>query len=241
MRKKNREETPRDFRIAFRAAESFRGLSKPFLQKVGDDIETCHERAVQDIGGLISSATSMAFSVELYLKSLRALLQMHIPQRHDLWALYKDLPKEHKLSIDKVYVAIGDPAGLPVYALHLQLSVGRFKPDQMAAEEKEDAEKKYPKSINSLLKRNKDAFHNWRYLYEKGNAKRLTSFHYEFYHLAILTDVLHAHIQKNDPGNPQYDPVHTEGATEAGTKGGAPRSNNSTAVSVGLRARGIAP
>jgi hypothetical protein len=55
--------------VAIQAADSFRALSKPFLDHVaGCDINTANARAAQDFGGMIASATSLALAVELYLR-----------------------------------------------------------------------------------------------------------------------------------------------------------------------------
>ena len=92
MRKKNNQDKNRDYRFAFQCAESFFGLANPYLEKIGADLNGGVMAASKDPGGLISSATNLALALELYLKSLRAGLELSVPETHNLWSLYKTLP-----------------------------------------------------------------------------------------------------------------------------------------------------
>ena len=60
--------------------------------------------ALKDLGGLIASATILSLSVELYLKSLRMILGMSIPDKHHLWSLYKVLPSNIRSDIEKTII-----------------------------------------------------------------------------------------------------------------------------------------
>lgn len=203
VRKKNGAEPPRDFRMAFQAAGSFHQLAMPFLERVGTG-ENAHERAARDFGGFVASATSMALSLELYLKSLRAMLGMPIPQTHDLWSLYKSLPTDVKRAISEPYDKRRNNKKKGEWtSFQIQLSVGTFNQKQKEEADAEDDDKESPDySLNKLLKRNKDAFLNWRYIYEKGSHSKIVRLQYDFFHLGLMATIVKELIQNSDPKNP---------------------------------------
>lgn len=180
-----------DAGVAIVAADAFRDQSQPFLQRVGPDIRTAHERAVHDVGGMIASATSLALSVELYLKALRLLVGFGVPAHHDLSALFMGLPKDLKDSVEQHYISLGHPPGVDVHTLTLKLSVGPFSKEQLA--ERNEAGVKQDHSLKSVLKRSKDAFQTWRYLHERGDPAKISTFSYEFYYLGAAADAMRAH------------------------------------------------
>jgi hypothetical protein len=178
-----------DAGVAIVAADAFREQSQAFLQGVGPASGTAHEHAVQDYGDMIASATSLALSVELYLKALRILVGFRVPAHHDLWALFKGLPKELKESIERHYASLWDHHGSDVHTS--VASVGSFSKEQLA--ETNDADGPQDNSLRSVLKRSKDAFQTWRYLHERGNCTKISEFSYEFYYLGAAADVMQAH------------------------------------------------
>ena len=64
-----------EFLLVFLSADAFRACSRPFRQKVaGLSIDAAIAKAIKDFGGLVASATTLALSVELYLKALRMVM-----------------------------------------------------------------------------------------------------------------------------------------------------------------------
>ena len=85
-------------------ADSFRKLSKVFTDSlIGLDRETLPQRLKEDFGGLVASATNLTLALELYLKSLRIVLGLSVPQHHNLWDLYKAVPQGYKTQIEQRY------------------------------------------------------------------------------------------------------------------------------------------
>lgn len=182
-----------DAGFAIVAADAFLEQSQPFLQRIGRDIETAHERAVRDIGGMIASATSLALAVELYLKALRLLVGLRAPRYHDLWALFTALPQDLKDSVEQYYISLGGPQGADIHTLNVKLSVGPFREEQLAESDRKKTGRAQDNSLKSVLKRSKDAFQTWRYLYERGNPAAISTFHYEFHYLGAAANAVRAH------------------------------------------------
>ncbi|MGH9908483.1 MAG: hypothetical protein ACRD8U_23220 [Pyrinomonadaceae bacterium] len=188
-----RKQAMPDAGVAIVAADAFREQSQPFLQRVGPDISTAHERAVRDIGGLIASATSLALAVELYLKALRILVGLQVTAHHDLWALFKGLPKEIKDSVEQYYGSLGGPQGSDIHTLTVKVSVGPFTKEQLAESDKEENGSAQDNSLKSVLKRSKDAFLTWRYFHEQGDRAAISVFHYEFHYLGAAAEAVRVH------------------------------------------------
>ena len=137
---------------------------------------------------------------------------MYIPQSHDLWSLYKDLPKEVKRSISEAYDQRKDKKNREEWAsFEVQISVGPFKERQKKEADLKDKDKGLNDySLNKLLKRNKDAFLNWRYLYEKGSNSKIIRFQYDFFHIGLVATIVKEVIENSDPKNPNN--LHKTGA-----------------------------
>ena len=203
MRKKPEQKKNRDFRFAFKCAQSFFDLSKPFLEEVGADLNGGVLVAAQDPGALVSAATNLSLSLELFIKSLRIGLGLSVSDTHNLWALYKSLPnnvkqiieykynqkvsstpKENVLKLNVAYEhdSTGDGPKAPVFPKHQSLST-EAKP---------------------LLKRSSNAFVTWRYIYESVKpGERYFFIALEYSHLILLLESIKEYIQENDPKNKQ--------------------------------------
>ena len=176
--------------LAINTADAFWGHSRPFLERVGRDITTAHERAIRDVGGMVASATNLAFSIEMYLKALRVLSGIAVIASHDLWALYKTLPLHMKTSIESRYSSLGSVPQNDVHTLELQVSIGPFCENQEAGGGSNNPGIREGNSLESVMKRNKDVFQTWRYIYERGTVGKICEFRYEFYFLDNVAKVL---------------------------------------------------
>ena len=165
------------------SADAFRKLSDYFLEVIGRD-SMCSEHATRDFGGCIASVTNLSLALELYLKALYLLSGLQVPTTHDLWSLFEGLPQSVKSTIIACYKRLPEaPAGIKV--LEIQLSVGPFKGDPPFPDSNLDY------SLENVLKRSKDAFQTWRYLYERGKREHVLNIAYEFYYLGTIATVLH--------------------------------------------------
>ena len=168
--------------VAIMSADAFKKLSEYFLDAIGRD-SMCNERASRDLGGLIASVTNLSLALELYLKALYLLSGLQVPTAHDLWSLFEGLPQSVKSTIIACYKKLPKaPAGIKV--LQIQVSVGPFKGDPLFPDHKSDY------SLENVLKRSKDAFQTWRYLYERGKQERVLNIAYEFQYLGTIATVL---------------------------------------------------
>jgi hypothetical protein len=86
------------------------------------------EAAKKDFGGMIASATNLAFAIELYMKALRILNGLGPMHTHDLADLYANFPKELRQAIKTTYDAgpkKPDPFSLHESASRRDLPQGR--------------------------------------------------------------------------------------------------------------------
>ena len=51
------------------------------------------------IGELSACATNLSLAIELYLKTLRVLRRCSVPDTHDIWCLFKNMPADLKTDI----------------------------------------------------------------------------------------------------------------------------------------------
>ncbi len=202
-RKKSREqEHPHaDPRLALASADAFRAWSRPFLQRLaGLHMDAANQEAAKDIGGLVASVTTLALSIELYLKALWMLLAITpahrsafgkgAPGRHNLWTLYKRLPLGLRKSIESMYERVPEPPVTEGVAFHAQIA-----PADLAGADTSKSPTPPDNSIAGILKRSSDAFLTWRYLHESGRPGRVVTLHYEFHFLGLIADSLRAHAQ----------------------------------------------
>lgn len=183
-----------DVGTALVAADAFRQHAHIFLNAIGTDMEAAHHRAIQRLGELIASATELTLAVELYLKILWMRLGLNVPETHDLWSLFKNLPNEQlRTSIIKAYDNSNPVTGSEVASLELAISVGPFQEDQMQAAETERTKKKHGPSLKAVLLRCSNGFQAWRYLHEQGKPGQVRLVEYEFARLDTIAEVVRAH------------------------------------------------
>jgi HEPN domain-containing protein len=147
-----------------------------------------------DIGFVIAAATEMCLAVELYLKAIWIRLGLDVPDTHNLWKLFKDLPSsEFAEVIYQVYEKQNAelPPGGPALA-RLYLSVG--------TEEDHELERPELHSVKDVLKYCEDGFVTWRYLFEKGEHGKTLAFDFPFARLKIIAQILR-NIKYGPEGN----------------------------------------
>lgn len=188
MRKRKQVHTP-NVALAIQSADAFLKLSKSFLDSVGTDMQSSHQRAVRDLGGMIASATNLSLAVELYLKSLRLLQSLDPTTDHDLWALFQGLPEWLKDSVAREYQKNnkGVPTGV---AVSFELAMAPRVPGEAEVQELNRQRPANDNSLDAVLKRSRNAFQTWRYLHEKGDSQRIVMFRYDFHFLGCAAMAL---------------------------------------------------
>ena len=183
--------------IALKAADAFRSHSQIFIGSLGNSLDRAAQHAAQNLGDFIASATMLSLALELYLKALRATINITIPETHDLWALYKKLPQELKKSIECSYTKINSNNEEKLAGLELAIWVGRQPPIDDPPEVNKEKEKTDSyNDLRSVLFRSRNAFQTWRYLHEMGKKNCYVLFKYEFHRLGLICDIIREHILK---------------------------------------------
>ncbi|WP_199930361.1 hypothetical protein [Sedimenticola thiotaurini] len=201
MRKKSEQEKNRDFRFAFKCAQSFFELSKPFLEEVGSDLNGGVLVAAQDPGALVSAATNLSLSLELFIKSLRVGLGLSVPDTHNFWALYKSLPNNVKQIIESKYnQKVSNTPKEKLFKLNVA-----YEHDSTGDGPKAPVfpnQQGLSTEVKPLLKRSSNAFVTWRYIYESVKpGERYFFITLEYSHLIILLETIKEYIRENDPKN----------------------------------------
>lgn len=169
------------------SANAYYALSLVFTSKlpfhIGDPIpDVSMEEA-------IASATNRVLSLELYLKALLIGANVHFPADHDLPTLYQRLPEYIQVEVEKDFNrkrVIADDPNVLAQGIHwFQLTQKTGKPIGKLAKPKP-----IDNTLDGLLERNRRAFIESRYLFDKAKFDESSVFVYEHLRLAILCNVL---------------------------------------------------
>jgi hypothetical protein len=169
------------------SANAYYALSLVFTKKlpiyVNDPIPEV------DMEEAVASGTNRVLALELYLKALLIGAGVHFPADHDLPTLYQRLPEYIRIEIEKEFSkkrAIADDPNVLAQGTHwFQLTQ---KPGQPI--EKLTIPKPVDNTLAGLLERNRRAFMESRYLFDKAKFDESSVFVYEHLRLAILCSVL---------------------------------------------------
>jgi hypothetical protein len=142
-----------------------------------------------DMEEAIASATNRVLALELYLKALLIGAGVHFPADHDLPTLYQTLPEYIRIEVEKEFSkkkAIADDPNILAQGIHwFQLTQ---KPGQSI--EKLAKAPRIDNTLVGLLERNRKAFIESRYLFDKAKFHESSIFVYEHLRLALLCSVL---------------------------------------------------
>lgn len=183
--------------VALHCADSFRETAESFI--IGKfkslpkgDLSFWHP----SFGDIAACATNLAFALEIYLKCLR--LQVGLPPRaaagagHDLWRLYKELPNDVRKDIEARY----ERGRTQPYPANASISFAMQR-SPLAADWYAGPEKSM--EFEQVLKRSKDTFVSWRYVFEiqepdKRHGRRQT---FEYLLLFFACVAINAVISRN--------------------------------------------
>ena len=174
--------------IAAQAADGFYRQSQGFVQSI--PVDSGVTSATISMGDLICSATCVALSIELFLKSLLILVGRPVPATHDLRDLYEAVPEGYKRAIRAFHRR--QVTGRPGEAVSLRMVYGGdgSGPPQGPLPDQAEGD-----SVEAVLERNRDAFCSWRYLHEIALQQGPVVVDYEYRQLskiaAAVSDTCH--------------------------------------------------
>jgi hypothetical protein len=193
------EPLPGKSAFAFSVGESFYNVALPVL----DDLAAGLQEGANNAAALRTSVgvavTNLGFALEMYLKSLRLLVGVDVPETHDLWALYKSLPVEVKNSLELRYNdSVAAREGTTLFTLSFMVEaapVGRRPQPEFPKREEVRSD------VPNLLRRAGRLAVNWRYPHDAVPfGKRLSPVqNFEHSHLRIFRDALVAEIRGRHP------------------------------------------
>jgi hypothetical protein len=196
----NKKIVPVDYALLVDCAESFQKMGELFIDRIYQQFpEESSREPPSGLGELVCCATNLAFSLELYLKALHARLGEAYLQEHDLSKLYTTLPAEVRKSIERSYEGYVKSVPAGVHA-SITVAKGPRAPPKWTSYSNES------KDLPSVLRRSRDIFRSWRYLFEvrlQGEGSYEThQFEYLLLHLACKA----LRTQVRSEGNPAAAP-----------------------------------
>ena len=132
------------------------------------------------------AAVNFALATELYLKAIHLLNKIRPSDTHELWKLFKTLPRITMELIEREYIQQLSTKPDLLKSIHMTVSRGA-----------EDAQKEFPMSpdtVKKLLVRHNHSFISWRYLHEF--TSKGCDYHFDFHEMDIFCTALNAHIIK---------------------------------------------
>jgi hypothetical protein len=158
----NKERKPQD---ALACGEAFQNLAEEIIAKIGTIKEDPSQDMPPELADVVVCATNLGFAIELYLKALLIHLDLQAPHVHDLRALYDAIPQPVRAIIENVY-----DAALPdeVRQLHGRVSITLAKGP---IEKPRWDDYRVSLGLPDLLRRSRDLFQSWRYIFEFSQHK----------------------------------------------------------------------
>lgn len=190
MARKSRNSTIYNANVAILAGDSFRKHAHIFLSTLGNDINVAHIVAAGDVGGLISSATTLALAVELYLKAHTIIVGLPVAETHHLWTLYKSLPEALKGIVESNYNKQNPTGGSASCGLEVAIDTDFTNKEEVNEWSMRRVSPDTDSSLKAVLVRSSDAFKNWRYLHEHSTDSKLAVLKYEYMRLDLIAHLL---------------------------------------------------
>lgn len=130
------------------------------------------------------AAVNFALASELYLKAAHLLNSSRPSDTHELWKLFKTLPRITMELIEQEYVQQLSTKPDLLKSIHMTISRGSG-----------DSQKEFPlppDTIKKLLVHHNHSFVNWRYLHEF--TSKGYDYHFDFHEMNIFCEVIKTHI-----------------------------------------------
>jgi len=150
-----------EIQAAFACGEAFQRLAEELIPKIGSTKEESSQAMSNELGDIVVCAANLAFAIELYLKALLMLLNLPVPQVHDLRDLYDKIPQRVRELIESVYET--------AWSEQARQLRGRVSVTLAKGPREEPPWNDYTKEslvLPDLLARSKNLFQSWRYIFE---------------------------------------------------------------------------
>jgi HEPN domain-containing protein len=180
--------------MACLVADGFFNAASSFFSKLPRGVNESAQAAIEQRGELAAAATSLALAIELYLKALAIRFGKRPVKTHDLTKLFGELPSELQDSIEATYVKFS--ANTPqdaISAFEMFVTTAPYPPTEAEV----TALRRHfrsCKTVRSLLESEKDAFQNWRYVYEPDMPSGVSFIQIEFRRLNAVAKILRAKL-----------------------------------------------
>lgn len=143
------------------------------------------ENKIFGFQGLMPTAVNFNLAVELYLKALHLLIYKKSKSGHQLWNLFKSLPKNTKENIESQYKSNFDKSVEGLSSYKFILTKGKNKND----EDKRPKDNDKNPEIKKLLLTHNDSFEKWRYIHEINNPEGF-EYEYDFKTMYAFTEAI---------------------------------------------------
>lgn len=181
-----------DLGVLVDCAESFQRVGESLMPKIRERVPEGSSLKPAGLGDLVCCAANLGFSLELYLKALHSHMGNDAPRGHDLLELYSALPTKARESMERAFDELVNSASHEARA-YASISVAKGA-ETSPAWPSYPAE---PKDLESVLRRSKDVFVSWRYLFEVEIPEHETHQTHQFEYLLLdfACKVLRAHLK----------------------------------------------
>lgn len=171
-----------DYVAALDSADAFFALGTDFLPGAALRLpEGTFRRTPRGLGTIVGAATNLSLALELYLKALRIVLRLPVPKSHNLRTLYGGLPGRTRAKIEKRYELLREKVPRPTPA-GIRITKGPATAPKLGDNGQTDYD------LPSVLRRSRDSFSSWRYIFEfrppSGSQYQSHQFEYLFIDMA---------------------------------------------------------
>lgn len=167
------------------AADGFYTLAQILVKSLPSDLATVPSMARPEHGDVMASVTNYILAIELYFKAILKICHQRVPRTHDLISLFERVPEPVGSYIISKYNA------LPVDRSKAAALILYFSPVQNFPLSEEARDHNISDvSFEAVLERNRNAFVQWRYLYEDFDRSEVKAFTYEYSSLGLICEAL---------------------------------------------------
>ena len=174
-----------DVGVAVLSGDAFYFHAEQFVKYAAPQFSSAGQRAATSIGEMIASATSLALSVEIYMKALLLQRGCAVPKTHELPDLFSNLPTPVQQQVESAYERLraAEGPGTAEFVVHISRSPGA--PPSFAR-----GTQAPNLSLRSVLRRSSSAFVTWRYLFAHPLTESGAPLVYEFLRLGFAAQAI---------------------------------------------------
>lgn len=166
MKRSSETKKQRSTHAALLCGKAFQKVAEGFIPRIQLIRAESSLDLSEELGDLVACAANLGFAIELYIKALLSQLHLPVPQTHDLRTLYDAIPSQVRELIESTYDS-AMPDQVRELGGHVSITVakGPLQPPQW------DDYASVSLSLPDVLKRSKDLFPSWRYIFEFTQAQ----------------------------------------------------------------------